>query len=129
MKMKFCEYMANLLSLDILFKQVKIEKIEKVFVYRYNHSEQNILYLEGANDSAFIFRVEKEAHEPWYKVLGLDEPTEDEKRIDSYIKRYGKIPLMLEFHTWYYIYSDVNSMRLEEFSCLQRPYGVFLMYR
>ena len=97
--MNICKYLNNFLSLDMLFKQVKIGEIteikfdkEDIFSH-YSYQSPYILFKPNFLDCSIKLRVEKEAHMPLYKIYGKH--IETEEIVDEYIKEHGLIPLEL----------------------------------
>ena len=99
--MKMCEYLNNLLSLNTLNNQARLEQIKGV---KFKKDEVLIyanvsIFFEWIRDSYLFFRVEKEVHEPIYKILGRH--IENEEFVDEYIRKYGAIPMKLDIKSDY----------------------------
>ncbi len=89
--MKLCEYMNNLLSLDTLFKQ-NFGKIDYVRIAKAVFVSNDIIYYQSP--IIYILRVEKEVHDPLYKIIGKH--VKDEEYVDAFIKNFGMFPIALE---------------------------------
>jgi len=89
--MKLCEYMNNLLSLDTLFKQ-NFGKIDYVRIAKAVFVSNDIIYYQSP--IIYILRVEKEVHDPLYKIIGKH--VKDEEYVDAFIKNFGMLPLGIE---------------------------------
>ena len=97
--MNICEYANNLLSLNILNTNARQVKIPYVEFYKNEAiSEEYMMYIERYF-SSFSLKVEKEGHEPLYKVLGKSIPKEE--YVDPYIMKFGVIPMNLRIiYSW-----------------------------
>ena len=93
MKMKFCEYINNLLSLKIISKQGLNRKIKRVKFDKTVYAVGNIIFGLSPN-TFYILRVEKEGHKPLYKVFG--KYIRYEEFVDSYIEKFGMLPLGID---------------------------------
>ena len=102
--MKMCEYVNNFISLEMLYNQVKTGKIKNVsFIKEFVFSSiPKILYYnqkDRFNNYSISIRIEKEAHKPLHEFFGQRETFSGESLINTYIKKYGIIPLYLKIET------------------------------
>ena len=125
--MNICKYLNNFLSLDMLFKQVKIGEIteikfdkEDIFSH-YSYQSPYILFKPNFLDCSIKLRVEKEAHMPLYKIYGKH--IETEELINEYIMKYGLIPLELHIRSSFSTY-----IKLEEEFIVSPPKVVILRF-
>jgi len=128
--MKLCEYMNNFFSLEMLTKQSLKGKITETVFLKYVYSKDHTIFKRLLHTN-LKFRVEKEAHEPLYKILG--EHIENEEIINKYIKKFGILPIVLEI---YYSFDDGSFVEeafypylfSEKFKYYEEKY-IYLEYR
>jgi len=128
-KMRLCEYMNNFVSLDVLFKHLTVGKIFEV-EFSDLLSNDNLILFNLLNLSSFKFKVEKDINEPIFNILYVTytdigpiykiyDVVITEKKyyeyISNYIKKYGKIPLVLEIDTGEYFKGRKNVEINEEY--------------
>ncbi|WP_291490552.1 hypothetical protein [Desulfurella sp.] len=106
--MNMCEYVNNLISLDITTKQTIERVIYSVGIEEYVYLGISQIYdFPGLPPtykivvlpSSYKFRVEKVGHEPVYKIVGRH--LENEEYVDEYIKTHGIIPMVLKIGYYY----------------------------
>jgi len=98
--MRICEYVLNVFSLDSIKNLIRIGEVSNVFfndkeIKTYS-SSVNMLNKTLIRSGSISLKVEKEGHEPLYKIYGTKIPNEE--YVDNYIMKHGKVPIALEIH-------------------------------
>ena len=131
--MRLCEYVNNLISLNMLNKQIMAKYIRRVALNKeldYTLSIMGI-YNEHPNDDYIFLRVEKEGHKPLYKII--DKYIEGEEYIDNYIIKHGIIPMLLKITAFYEPFGDPKDIyiMLDEsyLGSSSFPFGVHLEFK
>ena len=127
-EMKLCEYVNNLISLNMLNNQIKAKKIEKINFENLSFQNINIMSVSpfSYENTNISLKVEKEAHEPIYKIIGKH--ILNEEFIDEYIKKFGVIPLYLQIEIFGIYYIPSRHITLNEYYFGSLPFVVELKF-
>ncbi len=124
--MKMCEYANNLLSLDIFLFLINKIIIKTNFSLENIYDFYNIItYDTKTSFQNFDFNVEQKGEIGDINLIKTSYNDIQLNFIDKYIKKYGKVPVILEF---FYDYSVENIINLKENIRGNNPNNVYLIF-
>ena len=106
MKMKMCEYLNNLVSLDVLsklsYRKLLFVEFDKQIIYQY---EKTLFQRPYYN--VYSFKVDKKTNKLLREIIGRR--IKGETKVNEYIIYFGILPITLRF-----IYNDENTIDVKE---------------
>ena len=104
--MKFCEYMNNFVSLDVLsklgYRKLLFVEFDKQIIYQY---EKTLFQRPYYN--VYSFKVDKKTNKLLREIIGRR--IKGETKVNEYIIYFGILPITLRF-----IYNDENTIDVKE---------------
>jgi len=104
--MKMCEYLNNLVSLDVLsklsYRKLLFVEFDKQIIYQY---EKTLFQRPYYN--VYSFKVDKKTNKLLREIIGRR--IKGETKVNEYIIYFGILPITLRF-----IYNDENTIDVKE---------------